>query len=75
MNALALEDDEKSAIRLKLESAVEKAKDTCERLQAKTVATAKAADKVVREHPYQAIGIGFALGLLVGALAMRKRKV
>ena len=74
MNALALEDNEKSEIRVKLESAIEKAKDTCERLEAKTVAAAKAADKVVREHPYQAIGIGFAVGLLVGVLAIRKRK-
>ena len=74
MNALALEDNEKSEIRVKLESAIEKAKDACERLEGKTVAAAKAADKVVREHPYQAIGIGFAIGLLVGVLAMRKRK-
>ena len=59
---------------VKLESAIEKAKDACERLEEKTVAAAKAADKAVREHPYQAIGIGFALGLLIGVLARRKRQ-
>jgi ElaB/YqjD/DUF883 family membrane-anchored ribosome-binding protein len=74
MNALALEDSEKSEIRVKLESAIGKAKGACERLEEKTVAAAKAADKVVREHPYQAIGIGFALGLLIGVLARRKRQ-
>ena len=74
MNALALENNEKSEIRVKLESAIEKAKDACERLEGKTVAAAKAADRVVREHPYQAIGIGFAAGLLIGVLVMRKRK-
>jgi ElaB/YqjD/DUF883 family membrane-anchored ribosome-binding protein len=74
MNALALEDNEKSEIRVKLESAIEKAKDGCERLEEKTVAGAKAADKAVREHPYQAIGIGFALGILIGVLAIRRRR-
>ena len=74
MNVLALKDDEKSEIRAKLESAIEKTKDACKRLEDRTAAAAKAADKVVREHPYQAIGIGFALGLLIGVLARRKRQ-
>jgi ElaB/YqjD/DUF883 family membrane-anchored ribosome-binding protein len=74
MNALALEDNEKSEIRIKLESAIEKAKDACERLEEKTVAAAKAADKAVREHPYQAIGVAFGLGLLIGVLTMRRRR-
>ena len=68
MNALALEDNEKSEIRIKLESAIEKAKDACERLEE------KAADKAVREHPYQAIGVAFGLGLLIGVLTMRRRR-
>lgn len=74
MNALALEDNEKGEIRVKLESAIEKAKDTCKRLEKGTAAAAKATDKVVREHPYQAIGIALGLGLLIGALTMRRRK-
>ena len=74
MNALALEDNEKSEIRVKLESAIGKAKDACERLEGKTVAAAKAADKEVREHPYQAIGIAFGIGLLIGVLAARSRR-
>jgi ElaB/YqjD/DUF883 family membrane-anchored ribosome-binding protein len=40
-------------------------------LKEETVAAAKATDKVVREHRYQAIGIGFGVGLLIGVLAMR----
>jgi ElaB/YqjD/DUF883 family membrane-anchored ribosome-binding protein len=74
MNALALEDNEKSEIRVKLESAIEKAKHACERLEEKTVAAAKATDKAVREHPYQAIGVAFGLGLLIGVLTMRRRQ-
>lgn len=57
-----------------MESAVEKAKDACERLEEKTVAAAKTADKAVRTHLYQAMGIAFGLGLLVGVLATRSRR-
>jgi ElaB/YqjD/DUF883 family membrane-anchored ribosome-binding protein len=74
MNAIATEDNEKTNIRAKLESAIEKAKDTCERLEEKTVAAAKTADKAVRTHPYQAMGIAFGVGLLVGVLATRGRR-
>ena len=74
MNAIATEDNEKTNIRAKLESAIEKAKDACERLEEKTVAAAKTADKAVRTHPYQAMGIAFGMGLLVGVLATRSRR-
>ncbi len=74
MNTLITEDNEKTNIRAKLESAVEKAKDVCERLEQKTVAAAKTADKAVRTHPYPALGIAFGVGLLVGVLAMRSRR-
>ena len=33
---------------------------------------AKAADRVVRDHPYQTIGVAFGLGLLIGFLVHRK---
>lgn len=65
---------EKSELRAKLEAAVEKAKAACERLQEQTAAAAKATDKAVREHPYQAMGIAFGLGILVGVLAARSRR-
>jgi ElaB/YqjD/DUF883 family membrane-anchored ribosome-binding protein len=38
----------------------------------KAVERAKAADRVVRDHPYQTIGVAFGLGLLIGVLARRK---
>ena len=68
------EDTEDNNLRAKLEAATEKAKEVYKRLQEQTVAAAKATDEVVREHPYQAIGIGFGLGLLVGVLVMRRRQ-
>lgn len=74
MNAISTEDNEKTHIRAKLENAIGKAKDACERLEEKTLAAAKSADTVVRTHPYPAIGIAFGVGLLVGVLAMRSRR-
>ncbi len=67
-------DNEKSELRAKLVAAIEKAKDVCDRLQEQTVAAAKASDKAVREHPYQAVGIAFGVGLLVGLLVGRGRR-
>jgi ElaB/YqjD/DUF883 family membrane-anchored ribosome-binding protein len=58
--------------RAKLTATLESAKATCKRLEEKTIATAKAADHVIREHPYQSIGIAFGLGLLIGVLVNRK---
>jgi ElaB/YqjD/DUF883 family membrane-anchored ribosome-binding protein len=74
MNTIATQEDEKTNIRAKCENAIEKAKEACERLQQKTAAAAKTADQTVRTHPYQAIGIAFGVGLLVGVLAIRKRR-
>jgi ElaB/YqjD/DUF883 family membrane-anchored ribosome-binding protein len=74
MNAAEREGNEKSEIRVKLESAVERARDVCERLEEKTAAAARATDKAVHEHPYQAIGLAFGLGLLTGVLVMWRRR-
>ena len=60
------------AARARLSAALESAKETGRRLQEKTIAGAKATDKVIREHPYQSIGIAFGVGLLIGVLANRK---
>lgn len=38
----------------------------------KAVERAKAADRMVREHPYPSIGLAFAVGLIAGFLACRK---
>ena len=59
-------------MRVRLQSAVESARAMCHRLEEKAAASAKAADKAIREHPYQAIGVAFGIGLLIGVLATRK---
>ena len=57
----------------KLETLTEKATAVCERLKNETAAAAKAADKALRQHPYQATGIAFGLGILIGVLVTRSR--
>ena len=62
--------------RARLARALKRAKATCAELQDLTVASAKVAatraDTVIRDHPYESIGIAFGLGLLVGVLVTRK---
>ena len=60
------------AARERLLSTVEKAKACGENLQSKAVAGVKATDKVIREHPYQTIGIALGVGILVGYVINRK---
>lgn len=64
---------EKGQIRANLENVIEKAKDVCDRLQNQTAAAAKATDKTIRDHPYEALGVAFGLGVLIGVLVSRRR--
>ncbi len=43
-----------------------------QRAEEKTVERAKAADRTVRGHPYQSIGVALGLGILIGVLLRRK---
>jgi ElaB/YqjD/DUF883 family membrane-anchored ribosome-binding protein len=58
--------------RARLASALERAKEIAGRVRDKAVEGAKAADEAVRDNPYQAIGIAFGVGAIVGYLAMRR---
>jgi ElaB/YqjD/DUF883 family membrane-anchored ribosome-binding protein len=51
---------------------VSELKTLIHRAEQKAVERAKAADRVVRDHPYQTIGLAFGLGVLIGILARRK---
>jgi ElaB/YqjD/DUF883 family membrane-anchored ribosome-binding protein len=61
-----------AAAREKLMAALEMARETQQRLQEKAVASARATDRVIRQNPYQAIGIAFGIGLLLGVFANRR---
>jgi ElaB/YqjD/DUF883 family membrane-anchored ribosome-binding protein len=58
--------------RKRLAAALDRAKEIAGRVRDKTVEGAQAADQAVREHPYQAIGITFGVGALLGYLVARR---
>lgn len=58
--------------RTRLAASLEGAKVSFHKVEEKAVAGAKAADKIVREHPYQSLGVAFGVGLLIGVLVTRK---
>jgi ElaB/YqjD/DUF883 family membrane-anchored ribosome-binding protein len=60
------------AARERLEAALEAAKETKRKLQHRAMQGAKAADKIVREHPYESIGLAFGVGMLLGVLLNRR---
>jgi ElaB/YqjD/DUF883 family membrane-anchored ribosome-binding protein len=61
-----------SEARKRLAAALDSAKEIAGRVRDKAVAGAKAADEAVHEHPYQAIGVAFGVGALLGYLVMRR---
>lgn len=69
----AEEAGEKAAeLRARLQASVNKAKETCKRLEDRAIAGAKAADRVIRAHPYESMGIALGFGLLLGVLINRR---
>lgn len=61
-----------AAAREKLAAALEMARETQRRLQERAMEGVKVTDRAIREHPYQAIGVAFGVGLLIGVLATRR---
>jgi ElaB/YqjD/DUF883 family membrane-anchored ribosome-binding protein len=59
-------------IRARLAEALKSAKQTCRKLEDKTIESAKTADKVIRSHPYQSIAAALGIGVLLGVLIARK---
>ena len=60
------------AARERLAAALESAKDLRRKFEARALESARATDRVIREHPYQSIGVAFGIGLLIGVLVNRK---
>ena len=59
-------------LRARLQTSLDKAKDTCRKLEGHAVESAKAADRVIRRHPYESMGIAFGVGVLLGVLINRR---
>jgi ElaB/YqjD/DUF883 family membrane-anchored ribosome-binding protein len=58
--------------RKRLAAAIEKGKETWNSVQEKTIAGAKATDQVIRDHPYQSLGVALGVGVLIGFLINRR---
>lgn len=77
LKATAGDVSEKAAeARTRVTAALERARATYQEMQDQGIASAreavKKADTVIREHPYQSLGIAFGIGLLLGVLLKRK---
>lgn len=64
--------DKAQDARQRLAQVMDKAARTCHDLEQKAIDGAKAADHVVREHPYQSMGVAFGVGVVIGVLLSRK---
>jgi ElaB/YqjD/DUF883 family membrane-anchored ribosome-binding protein len=54
------------------ERLVAELKTLVQRAQETAIDRAKAADRLIRDHPYQTLGVFFGLGVLIGVLARRR---
>ena len=59
--------------RARLAASLASARQGLTKLNEKAIAGAKATDKVIRDNPYQSIGVAFGLGILIGVLVTRGR--
>jgi len=59
--------------RARLAASLASARQGLNKLNEKAIAGAKATDKVIRDNPYQSIGVAFGLGILIGVLVTRGR--
>jgi len=58
--------------RTRLSASLQNCKASLHKVEEKALAGAKVADKAIREHPYQSIGLAFGVGLLIGVLVSRR---
>ncbi len=61
-----------AAARERLAAALEVARQTQKRLEEGAARGARATDRAVREYPYQALGMAFGAGMLIGILLNRR---
>jgi ElaB/YqjD/DUF883 family membrane-anchored ribosome-binding protein len=52
-------------------AALDRVKASSQKLQTQAAAGARRTDQLIRENPYQSIGIAFGIGLLIGVLVNR----
>lgn len=58
--------------RRRLSAALQRGKEAWNDVQDQAVEKARLADEIIRDHPYQSIGIAFGVGALLGLLLRRR---
>lgn len=58
--------------RKRLAAALEKGHETWATIKEKACEGAKATDQAIRKHPYEAMGVAFGVGALIGFLLTRR---
>lgn len=75
-NAASQTGEDLRAVREKFETTLQTAKADLMKLEAnmmdKTKLAAQATDAYVKDHPWKSVGLGAAVGVLLGLLSMRK---
>lgn len=70
--------DKVKELRKRLSAALESAKDTAVDLEERAIESvkegARSTDRVIRDHPYESIGIALGVGLLIGVVISRGNK-
>lgn len=64
--------DKVAEARKRLTASLDNGKQILGRVKEKVIEGAEATDEAVHEHPYQAIGIAFGVGVLIGCLVARR---
>jgi ElaB/YqjD/DUF883 family membrane-anchored ribosome-binding protein len=65
-------DEKVAAARRRLESALERGRELAAQAKERAMDGARSADELVRSHPYESVGISFALGAILGCLFGRR---
>jgi len=63
---------EADSLRKRLSETLAAAKATYRHFEDGALDGVKAADKVIRDHPYHSVAVAFGVGLLLGVLVVRK---
>jgi ElaB/YqjD/DUF883 family membrane-anchored ribosome-binding protein len=71
-NTTGMMGEKANEVRERLADSLKAARQTYTKIENKTVQGARAADKRIREHPYQSIGAAFGIGLLIGIFIKSK---
>lgn len=69
---IGVSDEKVSEARKRLSAALDRSKEAWARVQDRAVQGAKATDHTIRTHPYQAIGVAFGIGALLGVILSRR---